>query len=340
MHEEKIRKILALSIIGLLSLFLLYALLPYFKALFGAIIIYTLFRPVYSWFRKIGMRRKLSAILIIIISILIILIPVGLLSTLLVNEVNSLTQRTEEIEVITATLRQFTGTDFELRMFIDQGLNQFLEFLKGQIPSILSSISHITISLVILYFVLYFLMINSDKFTRSCIEYLPFNRKNSRRLISELQAVTNSTIIGMGIIALLQGALVTLGFLIFSIDGAIFWGFVAAVLSFLPIVGSPVVYVPAGIIEILLGNYIAGIGILLFGFIVVSNVDNVLRPIISRKMANLHPLITLIGVFIGIPFFGIIGLIIGPLLLSYFFLMIKMFREEYMPTIHDSKKLP
>jgi predicted PurR-regulated permease PerM len=94
------------------------------------------------------------------------------------------------------------------------------------------------------------------------------------------------------------------------------------------VVGPSIVWGPASLIMLLTQNYVAGIGILIFG-LVLSNVDNFLRPFIQQQIGKMHPLISLIGIFIGIPIFGLLGLIIGPLLLSYFFLTLKMFREEY-----------
>jgi predicted PurR-regulated permease PerM len=143
--------------------------------------------------------------------------------------------------------------------------------------------------------------------------------------------VTYSVVISTGTIAVLQGALLGLAFYIFGLPGALLWGFVAAVLSFLPVVGPSLVWGPASLLMLLTQNYVAGIGILVFG-LVLSNVDNFLRPLIQRQVGRMHPLVSLIGIFIGIPIFGILGLIIGPLMLSYFFLTLKMFREEYLST--------
>lgn len=340
MDELKIRRITAMVIIIILSIFLFIALMPYIKPLFGALIMYTLFRPMYKQLRKWNVNQKVSAGIVIITSILVIIIPLSLVGTLALSEVTTLAKQTDKIDGLISGFKEITGLEFELSQVFTAAISQFVNFLKGQIPTILSSVSLLLISLVIMYFVMYYLLINTGKSTKVLLEYIPFNRKNSRRLIAELKAVTKSTVVGMGIIALIQGALVTIAFIVTGIPGAVFWGMMSAILSFLPILGAPLVWVPAGIILLLEQQYLFGIALLLFGFLIISNVDNILRPIITRKMANLHPLITLIGAFIGIPIFGILGIIIGPLLLSYFFLLIKMFKEEYLPAKHDSARLP
>jgi len=132
-----------------------------------------------------------------------------------------------------------------------------------------------------------------------------------------------------GIIAVIQGGLITIAFLIFGIKGAFFWGFVSAVLSFFPIIGPIIVWVPASIIEFASNNVKAGVGILIFG-IIISSIDNFIRPFLQKKIGRMHPLTTLIGIFIGVPLLGLIGIIIGPLIISYAILTLKMFKEEYI----------
>ena len=130
-----------------------------------------------------------------------------------------------------------------------------------------------------------------------------------------------SNILGQGLIGITQGFIVAIGFLIFGIPDPVFWGIVSIFVCFLPVVGAPIIFVPAGIIELASGNTFAGIGILIWGFVLVTLVDNFLRQFIAKKIADTHPLITIIGVIIGVPVFGLIGLVIGPFLISYFILL-------------------
>jgi predicted PurR-regulated permease PerM len=123
---------------------------------------------------------------------------------------------------------------------------------------------------------------------------------------------------------------VTIGFLIFGIPDPFFWGVVSVFVCFLPIVGAPIIFVPAGIIELLSGNTFAGVGILIWGGVLVTLIDNFLRQFISKKIANTHPLITIIGVIIGVPVFGLIGIVIGPFIISCFFLLLKMYEVNYI----------
>ena len=120
------------------------------------------------------------------------------------------------------------------------------------------------------------------------------------------------------------------GFWMTGLSNALFWSVVTMVFAILPVVGSGLVWGPGAIALALGKNYGAAIGLALWGVILVGNVDYVIRPMVFRRWAHIHPLITLVGALAGVPYFGILGLLIGPLALSYFFELIKMYREEYL----------
>ncbi len=147
--------------------------------------------------------------------------------------------------------------------------------------------------------------------------------------MEEFGRVVRTTLIASGAVALIQGAILTVTFLIFNIQGAFLWGAIATIFSFLPVVGAPLIWVPAAIILLFQENYIAGIAILAAG-VFIGVIDNFLRPVIQERVGELHPLLSLLGIVIGVPLFGLIGIVIGPLLLSYFVLTVEMFSREYL----------
>ena len=158
---------------------------------------------------------------------------------------------------------------------------------------------------------------------------VPFNEENTATFIDEFSRIVRTTITSSGAVALIQGAILTITFLIFDIQGAILWGFIATILSFVPVFGSTLVWVPATIIQLLQVDYAAGIAILIAGLF-ASVLDNFLRPIIQKKVGEIHPFLSLLGIVIGVSLFGLIGIVIGSLLLSYFLLTVKMFSKEYL----------
>ena len=124
--------------------------------------------------------------------------------------------------------------------------------------------------------------------------------------------------------------LVTIAFWIAGLPNGLFWSVVTMALAILPVVGSGMVWGPAAIVLIMQGRAVAGILLIVWGVVVVGSVDNFIRPLIYRRFSTIHPLITLIGAIGGVSYFGLLGLLIGPLALSYFFELIRMYREEYL----------
>ena len=143
-----------------------------------------------------------------------------------------------------------------------------------------------------------------------------------------MRNMTYSNVLGQGLIAIIQGTLLGIGFLIFGLSDPFFWGIVGIFLSMIPFFGTPFLFVPAGLIAISNGNIGAGIGIILYGYLLVTMIDNFIRMAIGRKIANTHPLITIIGVVIGFPLFGIMGILFGPLLLSLFIILARIYRSN------------
>jgi predicted PurR-regulated permease PerM len=158
---------------------------------------------------------------------------------------------------------------------------------------------------------------------------MPFRGRNSVHFVQEFKNITYSNVIGQGIVALAQGIFLSIGFIIFKIPDPVFWGMICFFVSFLPIIGSAAVFIPAGLIEIASGDNFSGFGILIYGFIAVANIDNLLRIWVNSWIGNIHPLITITGIVIGIPLFGILGLVFGPLLISFFLLLIRMYEAVY-----------
>ncbi len=160
------------------------------------------------------------------------------------------------------------------------------------------------------------------------MRFSPFKQENALRFGRELRNITYSNVLGQGLISVFQGMLVTLGYWYFNFDDPIFWGVISAILSFIPVVGAPIIFVPASILTIVQGDTFNGVGMLVFGLIVIANIDNVLRLIIAKRVGDIHPIITVVGVIIGIPLFGLMGLVYGPLLLSYFLITVRIYETN------------
>src|SRR3546814_722917 len=194
--------------------------------------------------------------------------------------------------------------------------------------SLLSGAASLFLDITVMYFLLYFVFVNFRGFERGLLRYSPFEIENAIRFGHELRNITYSNVIGQTFIALVQGSALALGFWIFGFQDALFWGVICAILSFVPLLGPPLIFVPAAVYEFTPGENWAAIGLLIYGFVVVINIDNVLRLIIAKRVCDIHPMITVVGVIIGIPLFGMMGLVYGPLLLSYFLITVRIYKAN------------
>ena len=138
-----------------------------------------------------------------------------------------------------------------------------------------------------------------------------------------------SNAIGIPLVAIAQGFIALIGFWIFGIEDAFFWFVIVTVGSMIPFVGTLIGILPVFLIALSTGNSFQAWGILLYGFIVVGSTDNIIRLYVLKRLDDVHPLITLIGVIIGVPIFGFIGLIFGPLLISIFMALVRIYRKDF-----------
>lgn len=161
-------------------------------------------------------------------------------------------------------------------------------------------------------------------------EILPFNRRNKKDVLHEFHMVVRSNAIGVPVLAVLQGAAALVGYYIFGVPEALLWGVVSCFATIIPVVGVAIVWIPLMLYLGATGHWGMAVGLAAYCVVVVANVDNLIRSVLQKKMADTHPLITIFGVVIGLSLFGFMGVIFGPLLLSIFALCVEIFREEYL----------
>jgi len=198
---------------------------------------------------------------------------------------------------------------------------------------VLLSIPKLLLSVFVMFFALYYFLKNGKELVDRLNHYLHLQKKEYSFILLRLTQIIHGIIYGCFMIALIQGALGALGFFIFGIPSPIFWGLMMAILALIPILGTGFVWVPASLILILDGLsqnsnslILKGVGLFLYGLLIVSTIDNILKPKLVGEKAKVHPLVILIGVFGGLILFGAIGIIIGPLILS----MTQVLLETYL----------
>lgn len=191
----------------------------------------------------------------------------------------------------------------------------------------MGGISNFIVNMFVLVFVLYFMLIGGKKMEQYVNELLPFNETNTQEIVHEINMIVRSNAIGIPLLAVIQGGVAMLGYWIFDAPNILFSGFLTGFASIIPMAGTALVWIPIAVYMALIGNWFQAIGLVIFGSLVISQLDNLIRFVIQKKMADIHPLITVFGVVIGLSLFGFMGVIFGPLLLSLFFLFVNMFKK-------------
>jgi predicted PurR-regulated permease PerM len=304
------------------------ALAPYASGLIAIPVLYAIFLPLHQWLAQ-RMKPGLAAGLVVTFGVFLILVPGVSLAGLIVSEAQDMARGVVRSPILDRLSELRVGR-FDIGAQLATVGQRLVSWIGSSAFSLVGTATRATLNLAIAFFGLYFLLLRGGDAWKGVRPHIPFSAANSDKLAKRFHDVTISTLIGTGVTALLQGLLVGLAFWAVGLPNALFWGVVTAVLSIFPVLGSGLVWLPGALALALQQEYGRAIALLLFGAIVVGNVDNVIRPMVFRRWAQIHPLITLVGAFAGVRFFGILGLVIGPLALSYFFELIEMYRQEYI----------
>ena len=306
-------------------------LTPFLGGVLGAMTIYVLLRRQMHYLTACRKwRRSLAASLLLGEAVLCFLVPISLIVWMVVNQVQDIALKPESIveplKHIAALIHEKTGYNLWQERNIAS--------LVGVIPHlgqwVLGSIMDFGINIVVLLFVLYFMLIGGLRMEEYCREILPFNRDVGSSVMCEVHMIVRSNAIGIPLLAVVQGIVAFVGYLVFNAPSPLFWGVLTCFATIIPIFGTALVWLPLAGYMALTGDWGPAIGLLLYGGLVVTHVDNVVRFIMQKKMADTHPLVTIFGVFIGLSLFGFMGVIFGPLMLEMFVFCVNIFKKKYL----------
>lgn len=327
---DKMRQLSFILILLILGSVLFIQLRAFIPAFLGALTLYVLMR---KWMFRMVYTRKwnasASAALLMTTSFIIIMLPVWVVVNMLTARIEFAIQHSSEIlnsvNAFVSNMEHRTG----FKLISEENIKSAGTFLAQNIPMLLGATFNTLTSIAMLYFMLYFMLINGKQMEKACAQYVPMGEKNTNAVGKEVNSMVASNAIGIPLIALAQGITALLGYWALGLDEALFWFAITTITAMLPVVGAAVAYVPVSILLLTQGPAWKGIAMLIYGFGVIGTVDNLLRMALNRKLGDVHPLITILGVIAGLGLFGFIGLIFGPLLLSLFILLIKIYSLEF-----------
>ncbi|WP_288324943.1 AI-2E family transporter [uncultured Phocaeicola sp.] len=329
--KEQYWKYSLITIILGLGLLLFLKMTPFMGGILGACTIYIMVRGQMLYFtQKKKIRKSITAIILLIEAILCFLVPLSLAVWLLINKLQTVNVDTTAFVNTVTNLADWIRQKTEYDLLSKENISSIASILPGIGQFLMGGISSFAVNLFVLVFVLYFMLIGGTKMEQYIYELLPFSDSNKKHVMNEINMIVRANAIGIPLLAIIQGAIATLGYYLFDAPSALLFGFLTCFATVIPIVGTALVWFPLAAYMAISGDWPHAVGLLLYCGLIVTNIDNLIRFILQKKMADTHPLITIFGVVIGLSLFGFMGVIFGPLLISIFILCVNIFKEQYL----------
>ena len=329
--KEQYRKYSLITIILGLGLLLFLKMTPFMGGILGACTIYIMVRDQMLYLtQKKKIRKSVTAIILLIEAILCFLVPLSLAVWLLISKLQTVNVDTATFVDTITNLADWIRRKTEYDLLSKENISSIASILPGIGQFLMGGISSFAVNLFVLVFVLYFMLIGGTKMEQYIYELLPFSDSNKKHVMNEINMIVRANAIGIPLLAIIQGAIATLGYYLFDAPSALLFGFLTCFATVIPIGGTTLVWFPLAAYMAISGDWPHAIGLLLYCGLIVTNIDNLIRFILQKKMADTHPLITIFGVVIGLSLFGFMGVIFGPLLISIFILCVNIFKEQYL----------
>jgi predicted PurR-regulated permease PerM len=326
--NERIKQIGFVIVLALLFCLIIYELKYFLSSLLGAFTLYILLRKPYNRLLSKGWKHLWAVALLLISTILILAVFGGAISGAVYIKLKDFQPQVilDGIRLVHDYIIEKWGYNIFSDDIIQKGINQ----LGVLLPGLLSSTGNVIANVITMIFILFFLLKDSLIFEKSINNFLPVSENSIKLLKKEINNMVISNTIGIPVIMLGQGSVAAIAFWITGAGDPIIWGLLTGFFGLIPIVGTSVIWIPLAI-NLLIGGHIwQGIFLLIWGVGIISCIDNVIRIVFLQKYANVHPLTAFLGVILGINLFGFWGIIFGPLVISGFLLLIKIFKKEFL----------
>jgi predicted PurR-regulated permease PerM len=303
------------------------ALKPLATGLLGALVLYVLVESPYSWLVR-RTRPSVAATITTVGALTLIVGPLTWLAIVVIGRApNAL--RAGLASPVLIRIGQLHIGSVRLSDEVAKASGAIIGTVSSQIATFVGTAASLTINLVVALFGLFYLLRASAGTWAAVREYIPFSARTADALRDRFIGATRATVLGTGMAAVTQGALIAFGFAVTGLPEPLFWGTMAAFASVVPAIGATLVWLPGVLLLVSQRQYGGAVAMFVIGALIAGNVDNVIRPLVYRRLSAMHPMITLVGVFAGIGYFGFIGLLLGPLAIVYVFELLRFYREEY-----------
>ena len=330
--EKDIKRISLAAFVILLGVLVFLILKPVFLSVIAGLILAYIFVPVYKWTLRLFRNKTLSASIVSVIALALILIPLWFFVPLMIKQVFDVFQFSQNLDVQNFVSKLFPSAAdqalTQITLTINSTLSKFTSLILNSLVDILLDFPRILLHLAIAAFVFFFALRDKESLEKFVSGLSPLNKTQEAALVVQFKRITESVIYGQILIGLAQGILVGIGLLVFGVPNALLLAVLASILSIIPVAGPGFVYFPVTVYLFLTGDPFPAAVFLLFNLLIVSTIDNLLRTFIVSKRTNLSQVIVLVGMVGGLFVFGVLGLILGPLILGYFLTFLEAYKEK------------
>ncbi len=328
---DKVKQTYFLLALTALSALLVYMLRDYISSFLGATTLYILLRgPLHYLNEKKKWPKGLTVTLLMLLSMVMLILPLALLSMMLSSKAQYIVQHYTDLLQMVKKWNGSISARWGVNLLSEETIGKVTAAGANTIPGILSATVSSLAQLAVLYFLLYFMMADGRTMEAWILANSPFNKDNTQVLTHELKIQTMSNAIGIPLLIVILGGIGGLGYWIFGMDEPFFWGLVTGFASLIPIVGAAIIWIPIAVYMFFTGTHWHSIGLAIYCGALLINVEHLVRFSLLKKIGNTHPLVTFFGLVMGLSLFGFLGLIFGPLLISYFLILLGIYEKEYL----------
>ncbi len=327
--EERFKKLIVITIIAILIIVSIVIIWPILLSIIAGLLLAFIFNPVYKIVFKVIKERNISSLIVILLVFFILFIPVWFLFPVVIKqifEVYSYTQKIDFSDIFEKIMPASMSKD--MPAIINSFISKLVNAIFSSSSNMLLNIPDLALKFVIILFIFFFAMRDSDKLAEYAKAISPFSQETEKGLVKQFKDVTGSVIYGYILIGVIQGMLTGIGLFIFGVKNALLLTVIAMFASIFPLLGAWLVWLPASLYLLVKGHTGAAIGLFIYGAVLVSWIDNILRPYIVARKIKISPAIVVIGLIGGLIVFGIIGIILGPLILSYLIILLEAYKNK------------
>lgn len=337
--DKDVKKLAVLGIAIFLAVLVFFLIKPIILSIVGGLILAYIFMPVYQKSLKYIKNKSVAASIATIFAILIIVIPLYFIFPPAIQQTFKLFTTIQDLDLSQVVRFVFPSSSDQLVAQLTATMNSFVSNVSsGAINSLISfflELPTLVLNLFLLGFVFFFTLRDHEKHKEFIMGISPFSKRHERQLVKQFKNITDSILFGQIVIGIIQGIVAGLGLLLFGIPNALLFTILSVILGIIPIIGPGFVWIPITIYLFSQGQIFLGLGFLAYNAIITSTVDNIIRPYIIARRSETSALTVLIGMISGLFLFGILGVILGPLIISYFLTLIRAYKDRNLSSLFE-----